>query len=222
MAFGKSKYSKKNYAVHPCKVFLYVDYNNKTIKGWDSEKKEKTELNLSTPFIFVGNTLGIGWWDKDNKVKLYSNEINDMKTEWLEVFEWINKEREVVASGMWSDIKDDVKRKGWMLQTNIYAITEDGNIFDLQVSWWAMFDIVWQLQKLGEKVVKISWIEEKENNGFKFKSLKIEQTGEVSKEMKETLKQTQNDFDTYFDEKKEELEISYNNKKKQDEDILPF
>lgn len=226
MSFGNSKsYSKKGYAEHPCKVFLYLDYKNSKIKGWDSEKKEKVEFDLDFPFVFIWHTMGIGWWDTDNKVKLYSNEVDNIKDEGLEVYEWVNKERTVIATWKWNDIKDEIKGKGWILQTNIYVMDKDNNVYDIQVSGWAMFDIVGQLQKIGQNFVKISGVAEKENNGFKFKSAKIEKVWTVDANTKENIKEIQDDFNTYFSEKKEELELEYSskkNKKKDDDFDLPF
>ena len=122
---------------HPCGLWLEWKGGPGHLSYWDKTKGENGERVAmdvkAKPFrcIVLDRTSTVRGYSKANKSGLYSNEVRDTRTEPLTVK--MHADKSIVASGLWTDIKDVVtsKRNGGGFAVNLYIAYKDGS--DLKI-----------------------------------------------------------------------------------------
>lgn len=122
---------------HPCQLWLEWKGGPGHLSYWDKSKGENGErVSIEVdkkPFRFIAldSTRCVRGYSKPHKTGVYSNEVRDTNTDTLTVKFFSTKE--IVASGLWADIKDVVtsKRVNGGYAVNLYIAYKDGD--DLKI-----------------------------------------------------------------------------------------
>lgn len=118
---------------HPCKLWLEWKGGPGHLSYWDKNKGENGERVAmdvkAKPFrcIVLDRTATVRGYSKAHKSGLHSNEVRDTRTDALTVK--FHSDKQVVASGLWADIKDVVtsKRVGGGFGINLYIAYKEGS-----------------------------------------------------------------------------------------------
>ena len=122
---------------HPCQLWLEWKGGEGHLSFWDKnrgENGERVAIDVSKkPFrcIVLDRTATVRGYSKPRKSGLYANEVRDTRGEALTVRFFDGKE--IIASGLWANIKDTVtsKRNGGGFAVNLYMAYKEGN--DLRI-----------------------------------------------------------------------------------------
>ncbi len=98
-----------------------------SLSYYDKVKKEEIAVPLPFTFIVLDVTKTVRGYNKKLKTGLYSNEIRDTRDERLVVKYFAGGQ--VVADGLWNDIKDTVTARSGKFAINIYLAFKDVNGF---------------------------------------------------------------------------------------------
>lgn len=117
---------------HPCGLWLEWKGGAGHLSYWGKNKGdngERVALDVKAkPFrcIVLDRTSTVRGYSKAMKAGLFSNEVRDTRTDALTVKS--HGDKQVIASGLWNDIKDVVtsKRNGGGFAVNLYIAYKDG------------------------------------------------------------------------------------------------
>lgn len=205
---------------HPCSIRYNAYWKDKKFVGWDSEKKEKVEVDMKGIVLNVVETLRAVWDWTNDKEKIYSNEIWDLREQEFEVFKYVDNKKTEIASWTWGEIKEDVKDVWGRLKLNIYSLDKDNNMVCYSLTWGSMIPFLNEYQKeFGNKVFQIQGVKEWENNWFKTYLFETK-----SRDIKKEEKENQDDakFRLYSYINKADFKKAEKKKEKDDDMILPF
>lgn len=166
---------------HPCQMWLEWKGGPGQLSYWDKNKGDNGErvmldvVKKPMAFIYLDQTSTAKGYSKPLKVGLYANEVRDTRVEPLTVRFHGNKQ--VVASGLWNDIKDTVtsKRNGGGFAKNVYVAYKDGGALKvgcIQMSgcslgpWFEFFDK--HRKEIESKGVRITAGEKDDSGGVEF------------------------------------------------------
>lgn len=166
---------------HPCQLWLewkggdgHLSYYDKT-RGDNGERVRLDVDKKPFTFIYLDQTSTVKGYSKPLKVGLFANEVRDTRVESITVK--LHGTKQVVASGLWNDIKDVVtsKRNGGGFAKNVYIAYKDGpglKIGCIQMSgcalgpWFEFFDA--NRKAVESKCVSISRGEKDDTGGVEF------------------------------------------------------
>jgi hypothetical protein len=104
---------------NPATKWIEWDGDNGGFRYYDKEKKENIRIDpAKMPFMVLGQAYSIGGFNEADKSNLTSNQIRDTRKEVLTVKIYPNN---LVAKGLYADIKDTIKANGGKFMVNIYA-----------------------------------------------------------------------------------------------------
>jgi len=117
---------------HPCHLWLEWKGGPGVLSYWDKNRGdngERVEIDVTKKpfrFIYLDQTSTVRGYSKVRKCGVFSNEIRDTRIEPFVVKFFDGKE--VIANGLWNDIKDTVtsKRNGGGFGKNVYVAYKEG------------------------------------------------------------------------------------------------
>lgn len=113
-------------AVNPAVRWFEWDGANGAVRYYDKEKKETVSLGADFTFVLLDELGSVGGFNDAAQRSIYSNEVRDTRTDVLIVK--IHK-GEIVATGLYQDIKDHITSKsvGGQFVSNCYIAFKNGD-----------------------------------------------------------------------------------------------
>ena len=153
---------------NPAQHFIQV--KNGALSYYDKEAGE--DVNVPTPlrFVVLDTLATIKGWHAEEETGIWSNEVKSVGKEILNV----RTRNGLVASGVWKDIKDEVKAEGGKYYSSIYIATKGKSGQEIHnlalkgsaVNAWIEFANANDLRK--NAVVLTDWVEEGKNKAVKY------------------------------------------------------
>lgn len=227
---------------NPAKRWFNWQGSDGNLSYYDKEEQKNIEVALPFEFILLDRLAVVKGWHDASESGITSNEVRRIQDEPFTVRAF--KMKEVIARGLYSDIKDKVKSQGGKFNTNLYiAFTDDSGslaigslmLHGAAMSAWFEFENNKENKPLlYAKGITIGEYKEGKKGGIKFRVPVFEfvdlpeemddQAGELQKELKVYLSKylsrnatTESDDDTTVDTSAE-----YNQDRTDDEDSIPF
>lgn len=155
---------------NPAKKYINFKGNNGEFVYYDKEKEEDVVIPLPVRFAVLEEFHTVGGWDDsdgEDGSRIYANEILFAAKEELTVR---NGSGQILAKGLYKDIKAEVKEKGGVYYKHIYAIL-DGEIVRIQIKGTAIKQ--WgDFTKKAFKRLKDEWVTVKKVGSGKKGSIK--------------------------------------------------
>jgi hypothetical protein len=112
----------------PASKYLEWASEDACFKFWNGTEKESVNLPMKFLVLKEFHTVK-GWHDKSSSA-IFANEVKNISTEQLEVKAFKGG---VITRGIYKDIKDVISAAGGRYVKSVYAMTEDGEIINLQL-----------------------------------------------------------------------------------------
>ena len=151
-----------NRPVTPCQKFLKWDSTEACFTSYDKETKETIKYP-DLEFVCLKDLVTIKGWDDNAKTGIWSNEIDDLKNQTLNVKCKTNGVVSSMATGLYSEIKDAVKARGGKYTISQYiGVMVDGEmqVWNLNLAGsarGAWFDFTNAVRSVyGGKVIKFA------------------------------------------------------------------
>lgn len=159
----------KNENPNPAKRFLDWKSDNKCFSYYDKEKEERIEVPLPFKFLVLKEMQTVKGWNDASESAIYSNEVKYLSTEELNVRSFKGGE---IAKGLYKDIRSKVIDAGGHYVKSIYIMTEDNEIWNLQlkgsaVSEWGEFTKK-SKSRLFDEWVEVTEAEERKKGSIKY------------------------------------------------------
>lgn len=196
---------------NPATKFLEWNSDANAFRYYDKVKGE----NVIVPklkFLVLKELSTIKGWNDASGSGIYSNEVMYVSTEELNVRTFEGKK---IAKGLYKDIKADVKIAGGRYVKSVYAITDDGEIVNIQLKGSNMSEWI-EFTKKTRNRLSDEWVEFSESNeGSKNSRIKyfvpiFKFAGSLNKEEAKMADEKYNELQAYFGEyfkrKEEETE----------------
>ena len=115
---------------NPATKFLEWKSNEKCFAYYDKAKNENIPLPIPFKFQFLEHFHTVKGWNDASESKIFSNEVKFISKEELKVRSYKGGE---IANGIYKEIRLKVLDAGGKYYRSVYAITEDGNVVNLQL-----------------------------------------------------------------------------------------
>ncbi|SDG72773.1 hypothetical protein SAMN04487996_12292 [Dyadobacter soli] len=144
---------------------FYLEWNSEKSSFCYYSTEEQGRIPFDLPFRFLAlkfmNT--ITGWDSNARKQIYSNEISDTR---MEHFRVAYRDGSTIATGLYSDIKDDLVAVGGRFTRSIYAMTPKGAIANIKLTGGQMFNFG-EIEKYGnrwqDEWIQVASFETKQN-----------------------------------------------------------
>lgn len=104
---------------NPASKFIEFNGGEGSFSYYDKEKKETIMLELPVHFLVLDQLTTITGWHEPSKSNIYSNEIHMLSDEKLRVRSFKGG---LIVTGIYDDIKNDIKAEGGKFTKTIYAM----------------------------------------------------------------------------------------------------
>ena len=142
-------------SANPATKFLEWKSKDKSFAYYDKEKGENVPLKLPLRVLFMEHYHTIKGFHDASQSGIWSNEVYLISEEPLTVKAHKGGE---LAEGLYKDIKDKIKPKGAVYHRSVYAMTEDGDLINLQLKGSAVASYS-EFYKENNHLLDTSWIE---------------------------------------------------------------
>lgn len=113
-----SRSNPTEHASHPCTRWFEWDGAKGGVRYYDKEKRENVPVGKKFPFLVLDRLACIKGWHDDSDSGIYSNEVRDTRAEPMVVKAFGAKQ--ILAEGLYSQIKDRVGSIGGNFTCNLY------------------------------------------------------------------------------------------------------
>lgn len=120
----------KTESTNPVKIWLEWDSKNKQLKYYDKEKKENVLIPLPFKFLVLKEFHTVKGFHDASQSGIYSNEVKYIGNEPVEVKSFKGGS---IASGLYSEIKNQVQSAGGKYYKSIYAMSEKGSLINISI-----------------------------------------------------------------------------------------
>lgn len=141
---------------NPSQYFLEWDSEKNCFCYYSKEEQERKPFPLPFKFLALKFMNTITGFNEDTKQGIYANEVSDTR---IEHFRVSYRDGSSLASGLYSDIKDEVNHFGGRFTRSIYAITPKGKIANIRIKGGQMLNFG-VIEKFGNRW-RDEWIEVK-------------------------------------------------------------
>lgn len=138
---------------NPSQYYLEWDQKSKNFAYYSKEEGERKPFGEKFRFLALKFANSITGYNERSGKGIFSNEVLNTK---LEPFRVMERDGAVIANGIYSEIKDQVKSAGGHFTRSIYAITTKGTIVNIKLKGSAMMAFG-ELEKYGKRWQK-EWI----------------------------------------------------------------
>jgi hypothetical protein len=115
---------------NPTAKYLSWKSNDKQFSYYDKASGENVAVTLPFKFVFLQHYHTIKGWNDATETGIYSNEVFFIGKEPLNVQTFKGKK---IASGLYSQIKQDVIAGGGKYHRSVYVMLEDGSIANISL-----------------------------------------------------------------------------------------
>ena len=115
---------------NPAQRFLEWKSEKKCFQYWDKQSESNIEVKLPFKFLVLKEMHTVKGWSDSSESAIFSNEVKFIGTEPLNVRSFKGGE---IAKGLYKDIKSRVKDFGGHYVKSIYVMTENNEIWNLQL-----------------------------------------------------------------------------------------
>lgn len=115
---------------NPTAKYLSWKSNDKQFSYYDKASGENVAVELPFKFVFLQHYHTIKGWNDATEAGIYSNEVFFIGKEPLTVQTFKGKK---IASGLYSQIKQDVIAGGGKYHRSVYVMLEDGSIANISL-----------------------------------------------------------------------------------------
>ena len=115
---------------NPATKFIDWKSRDKDFEYYDKEKQEKVKIPLPFKFLVLEELHTVKGWNDATESGIFSNEVKYISKEEMTVKPFKGN---VIAKGLYKDIKVDVKAAGGHYTKSIYIVTTDGLLCNLQL-----------------------------------------------------------------------------------------
>ena len=117
-------------ASNPAKKFLNWKSNEKCFSFYDKESQQNVRVELPLKVLFLEHYHTVKGWNNASESGIFSNEVYSIGKEPLSVKSFKGGE---IASGLYKEIKTEIKSEGAVYYRSIYVMTETGELINLQL-----------------------------------------------------------------------------------------
>lgn len=162
----KSEFQSQN--PNPAKRFLEWKSNDKCFSYYDKDNGENVKVELPFKFLVLMEFHTVKGWNDASESAIYSNEVKYIGKEEVDVKSFKGGR---IAKGIYKDIRTQVQDAGGHYTKSVYAMTEDGQIINLQLKGSAVKE--WSdFTKKTRKRLYDEWVEVTEAKQMKKGSVK--------------------------------------------------
>lgn len=131
---------------NPATRFMEWNSVKKTLNYYDKNLSEKVDVKLPIKFVLINEYSKVSGWDKTSESKIISNEVENKSTQPMVVKTFDKKDpsgnvlfkSKVIASGLYSEIKETIDKAGCNFFASIYVMLEDGTIANIALKGAAL------------------------------------------------------------------------------------
>jgi hypothetical protein len=149
----RSSQFEKSEINRPCDIYLEWKSDHKSFMYYDKDTKTNkpvTELK----FIVIKEFNTVAGYDEKNNCGIYANEVARIAEEVLTVKSYKGGK---LASGLWTDIKDQVADAGGKYAKSLYVMTEKGVLLNINLSGIAVSSWIDFASKAGQRLAD-EWV----------------------------------------------------------------
>lgn len=132
---------------NPTEYFLEWNAEQKTFCYWSKDESETKPFPLPFTFLALKFVNSITGFNEGTKQGIFSNEVTDTRYEHFRVS---FRDGSFLASGLYADIKDEVKAAGGKYTRSIYAMTPKGAIINVRLKGAQMVNFS-SIEKYGNR-----------------------------------------------------------------------
>ena len=213
MSFSNPKLS------NPCRKFIEFKGDKGVFQYWDKEKEENVILKLPCYFVILDELTTIKGYNDRLQCGLYSNEIHDLTTEQLRIKSFKGG---LTITGLYNDIKGEMKSEGGKYCKSVYAMLIDGSgnrefvNFQLTGSAFSAYldkkfkqdrDVVCITGAMTEKEKGITKYKEPVFKAYKMDAKYIPEATEMDLKLQNYLKQYKKEAISEVQEKEEKIDF---------------
>ena len=137
----RSRESEIKGSSHPCTKWLDWNSEKGALSFWDKDKEQRSMLPVGFKILWLKENHKVGGYNGDKECGINSNEIQDLKSEILEV-SFFDKSRTSIAKGLYKDIKPTVKESQGKYVKCLYGLTESKNIVCINLSGASLMEFM--------------------------------------------------------------------------------
>lgn len=119
-----------NETSNPVAKYLNWKSNDKSFSYYDKAKGENVKVELPIKFLFLEHYHTVKGWNDSSESGIYSNEVYSIGKEPLNVKAFKGGE---LGSGLYKEIKEQIKNAGAVYHRSIYAMLESGELVNFQL-----------------------------------------------------------------------------------------
>ena len=159
----------KNENPNPSNYFLEWKSELQCFSYYDKEKQERVPVELPFKFLTLKEMQTVKGWNDASESAIFSNEVKYVSTEELNVRSFKGG---TIAKGLYKNIRTQIQDAGGHYVKSIYIMTEQGEIWNLQlkgsaVSEWSEFTKKTK-SRLGDEWVEVVSAEERKKGAIKY------------------------------------------------------
>lgn len=159
----------KNENPNPAKRFLDWKSDDKCFQYYDKETQQRVNVELPFKFLTLKEMHTVKGWSDASESAIFSNEVKYIGTEELNVRSFKGGE---IAKGLYKEIKERVKGFGGHYVKSVYIMTEEGEIWNLQlkgsaVQQWGEFTQKTR-SRLGDEWVEVVKADERKKGSINY------------------------------------------------------
>lgn len=113
---------------NPCEYFLEWNSELSSFAYYSANDQKRLPFPLPFRFLALKFMNSVQGYDKHRQQGVYSNEVTDTR---MEHFRVSYRDGSTLATGLYSDIKDDIKAAGGHFTRSIYAMTPKGTVVNI-------------------------------------------------------------------------------------------
>ena len=129
MSNRKSVFQNEN--PNPSAYFLQWKSDHQKFSHWDKEKEANVFIDLPFDFLVLDIFQTVKGFHKEYECGIYSNEVKRISEDPFQVKAF--KGNEVIAEGLWNNIKSKVDAVGGRFVNSVYAMTKSGLIINISL-----------------------------------------------------------------------------------------
>lgn len=118
---------------NPATKFLSWKSNHQKFSYYDKTKGENVFLEMPVKFLALARYKTVKGWNQKKEGAIIANEVKSLKDEIVVNF-YKKGDKQEIARGPWSDIKETVEMWNGRYTESVYAMLPDGELVNLQLS----------------------------------------------------------------------------------------
>lgn len=195
-------------SANPATKFLQWKSNDKCFAYYDKSLSDNVKVELPFKFQFLEHFHTIKGWNDASESGIYSNEVKFISKEPLKVRAFKGGD---IAEGLYSEIRGSIRDAGGKYFRSVYAISEDGDIINLQFKG-SVVSAYSDFMAENENKIESAWIvinkaEDKKKGATKYSVPTFEVGDAFTKDQNTLADEKYLDISNYFDKHTKSVEV---------------